>query len=358
MVFEGVSISRLKRNYKVLSVNGHVDNLAKFKLGTSDVRIVQPHDEGSPGSGAETFADELTIKGVPGLSSQIHSINQILSGFTGPFWTYNELNSCGFVIHGSRGTGKTFILRRIAEAKWGRPFWIRPTDKLTAIRDTFKQARTLQPSIVLMDNLDKLIAKDRSNREAVIDAIAEELDALSCQSSRDQALLKIIIVATCQDYMSDIPVELQKAGRFQEEVALPIPRASERLEILQFLDPPLHPDHKSECLESMAQNTHAFTPEDLDNLVSKAKRTHGRRLGKRTGARDGAAVFMSSSDMYQALKTVKPTAMHDVNLQPPTIHWQDVGGQEDIKKALKRMIRYTTKAWKSISPPTSPLFSS
>lgn len=343
MVFEGVNINKLRRTFKVVSVNSHTNNVAKFSISSSTIRILAEGDDSAAADEAEAFTGgELAVTGVPGLASQISTINRFLKGFTRQFWVKDERESCAFVIHGGHGTGKTFILQKIADTRWGRPFWIKPADKLAAIRETFKQAHTLQPSVILIDGLEDLISKDRSNRDSVIDVIGEELDALSAEARARNALPQVIVIATCLDYMTDVPAKLQKRSRFRENIALPIPRASERLEILNFFDPPVHPADKRACLDSVAQKTHAYNGDDLANLVLNAKKILGNRLDEEgLDPCTAGEQFLSKDDMEQALRITRPTAMHDINLKPPTIHWQDVGGQESLKKVLNRMIKNT-----------------
>ncbi|KAK2591100.1 AAA+-type ATPase [Conoideocrella luteorostrata] len=343
MVFDGVIINKLRRSFKVISVNSHSNNIAKFKISSTAIRIVNEDEQDAAAAEAEAFTGgDLVVTGVPGLTSQVGAINRFLKGFTRPFWVKDERESCGYILHGGHGTGKTFILQRLADCKWGRPFWIKPSDKLSTVRETFKQAYALQPCMVLIDSLEELISKDRTNREAVIEAIAEELDALSAEAKANSALPRVVVIATCQDYMTDVPAKLQKRSRFRENTALPIPRASERLEILEFFDPPIRPDEKKECLASMSQKTHAYNGDDLANLVLNAKKILGNRLDESgVDLNTAGPQFLSKEDMEQALRTTRPTAMHDINLKPPTIHWQDVGGQESLKKVLSRMIKNT-----------------
>ncbi|UKZ74257.1 hypothetical protein TrVFT333_001919 [Trichoderma virens FT-333] len=362
MVLEGVNINKLRRTFKVISVNGLSNNIARFKLSSSTVRILQPGgDKDAPGNAqVAATSGPLAVTGVPGLSSQINTINQFLRGFGRPFWIQNERESCGFVIHGGHGTGKTFILQRIAATNWGRVHWIRSSDKLSSIRETFKQAQSQQPSLLFIDGLEDILAKDRSNRDTVIDALGDELDNLSAAASAANALPQVVVIATCLDYLADVPAKLQKRSRFRENIALPIPRATERLEILRFFNPPLQTEEKESCLVSLASKTHAYNGDDLANLVLNAKKILGNRLDEEAAAAAAAhnadadasgeiaqeteqpkEHYLTSHDMEQALRITRPTAMHDINLKPPTIHWQDVGGQESLKKVLSRMIKNT-----------------
>lgn len=340
MVLEGVSINKFRRTFQIISINSQSNNLARFKTASTTIRILQPgEDQINPDPEGEPGGD-LIVTGVPGLNAQIKSINAFLEAFGRPFWTPSECTSCGMVIHGGSGTGKTFILECIAETKWGRVTWIKPSDKLATIREVFKQAQTQQPSIILIDAIHELIAKDRSNRDAVIECLADELDALSAQAVAQNALPNVLVVATCLDYMTDVPAKLQKLTRLNDNFALPIPRAAERLEILKFFNPPLRLEDREESLKSLSKKTHAYSGGDLAQLVASARKIMGRRL-KASGEVwvEGKEYFTTAEDMENALRVTRPTAMHDINLQPPTIHWQDVGGQESLKKVLTRMIK-------------------
>lgn len=340
MVLEGVTINKLRQSFKVLSVNSRTANIARYNRASTTIRIVQQDDE--PTTAEAQPGGDLVVTGVPGLANQVKELNAFLKAFGRPFWVEGERKSCAILLHGGHGTGKTFILQRLADTNWGKAHWIRPSDKLATIRETFKQARSQKPSLVFLEDLERLIAKDRSNRDSVIEAIGDELDSLSAQADAENALPLVVVVATCSDYMTDVPGELQKGSRFEESIALPIPRAAERLEILKFFDPPLKEDEKEQALLSLSQRTHAYNAGDLGKLVRRAKKIVGHRLDNSdVDTTSGQKHFLSKEELELAFRITQPTAMHDVNLQPPTIHWQDVGGQESLKKALSRMIKNT-----------------
>ncbi|KAM5348026.1 hypothetical protein ACJ41O_007850 [Fusarium nematophilum] len=340
MVLEAVAGSKLRRNFKVLSVNSQTNTLARFNNASSGILIVDPNGANAEADG-QTGGD-LVVTGVPGMSAQIEALNAFLNAFSRPFYVKGERESCGCIIHGGSGTGKTFILKRIAETKWGRVHWTKPSDKISAIRETFMLAETQQPSLVLIDDFDTLINKDRSNRDSVIDFICETLDRFSAEAETSRTAPQMVVVAACSDYLTDVPTKLQQSSRFSRNIALPIPRTPERLEILSFLDPPIRPAEKQQLLLHLAQKTHAYSPRDLRKLVSNAKDGLGCRL-QNAGVDPWVEEehFLEKADLDQAVLVTRATAMRDINLNPPTIHWQDVGGQDVLKKVLNRMIKRT-----------------
>ncbi|KAI6785206.1 ATPase family like-protein [Emericellopsis cladophorae] len=351
-VFPGMTLeanaSKLRRTFKVLSANSRRASIARFRTGSTAIRIVK-QDVAEADHAVQPRGD-LSIAPVPGMATQTKHINNFLSNFSRQLTFPNARRSCGYVVHGGHGTGRTFILERIAETNWGKVHWIKPSDKLAAIREIFKQAQTQQPSMVLIDDFEKLIPSDRQNRDAIIETLADELDGLSARTKTLKALPQLVIVVTCTDYYTDIPVELQNITRLRANVALPIPRAPERLEILKYHDPPMYPAEKDACLEEIANKTHAYNCKDLSYIVSDAMALRETALAQEggpngqpepDGPNDQTNHYVTREDMLAAQRGIRPAAMRDINLQPPIVHWTDVGGQEEVKKRLSHMIRLT-----------------
>ena len=363
MIFEGVVLGKQRYKYKVVRVNGQSHSLGRFRRTTSTIRILKSDEDDAAAASEDadgTPGGDLVVTGVPGLAKPVAALNHFLEAFGRRFRVAGERESCAFMVHGGHGTGKTLILERLAATGWGTVHWIQPGDKLSTIRDIFKQATaSRQPSIILIDEFQDLISKDRSNRDDVIRTLTNELDALSAKAKAEQRLPYVVVVATCLDYMLDVPVKLRRRSRFYRNAALPIPRAPERREILDFLNPPLREAEREACLANIASRTHAFNGDDLACLVLNALEIQATRLGSeaKAAAEESGEMAepqekdsMPASDMEQALKVTEATAMHDINLNPPTIHWRDVGGQDKLKKVLSRMIKNTKVRTLRFSP--------
>ncbi|KAK2056704.1 AAA-domain-containing protein [Colletotrichum caudatum] len=345
MKFECVA-SGVKQTFRITAVDGQTANVARFAVSTV-TRIVFGDEEDEPTQEAVRDVKRLVVSNLPGLDNELRKLNSFLRPFSTNFTFKRQQKSCGIVIHGGRGTGKSYVLHRIAATGWGRVFRIEETDKSSAVEEVFKQARTMQPSIVFIDGLQALIGKDRANSAAIIQKLGQQLDQLAEDIRQNGNLPKVVVIATCLDYMTDVPPELQKRTRFERNIALPIPNAKGRLEILKSFDVPVQPEIKEVMLDKLAQQTHAFNPNDLDRLIENALTISSERQDPDGSWYDDEArgtPYLSREDLEQALRSTKPTAMHDVNLKPPTIHWQDVGGQESLKEALRRMIALTTTA--------------
>ncbi|KAK1999355.1 ATPase [Colletotrichum falcatum] len=333
----------VKQTFRVTVVNGQTDNVARYVASTVPC-MVSGEEEDEPVQEVVQDVKRLVISNIPGLHAEEEKLNELFRGFNARFFYKGQQRSCGIVIHGGRGTGKSYILGRIAATGWGRVFRIEENDKSSTVEEVFKQARTMQPSIVLIDGLQALIGKDRANSTAIIQRLGQQLDQLAEEALKNDTLPKVCVVATCLDYMTDVPPELQKSTRFGQNIALSIPNAGGRLEILKSFDIPIQPEIKDVMLLKLAQQTHAFNSSDLDTLTRNSMMISAKRLDPDQTGYDEAmgTPYLSREDLEQGLRSTKPTAMHDVNLKPPTIHWQDVGGQEDLKTALRNMITLTT----------------
>ncbi|KAM0294789.1 hypothetical protein ACHAO9_001226 [Fusarium lateritium] len=354
-VVEAVFCGKLRKTFVIMSVNSQTNNLAKFKFTSTTITIAA--DDASTTEAAPLAGGDLSVTRVPGLSAPVKAINDFLSGFSQPCFVNFEPRSCGFVIHGSRGTGKTFILQRLAETGWGRVHWIKQSDKNAIIREKFKLAVSHQPSMVFIDNLHTVINKDRSNYESVIETIGEELDALSAMASGRKTLPQVVVIATCLDFLTDVPEELLAPRRFLENTPLRIPGPSQRREMLESFNMPIRESEKQELLLHLSKITHAYVPKDLKKVAAHA--VYSWEMGLRQPGvepqADGQEYFLTKADLEMAKRNIRPSAAHDVNLNPPTVLWEDVGGQNYVKTVLDRMIKFTMEPGRFIRPPSKGL---
>ena len=66
---------------------------------------------------------------------------------------------------------------------------------------------------------------------------------------------------------------------------------------------------------------------------------------------DGPGLVLNSLDPYcvtyehfkTAFHKVRPTAMREVQVEVPKVHWSDIGGLEDIKSKLKESVEWPLK---------------
>ncbi|ROW09678.1 hypothetical protein VMCG_02471 [Cytospora schulzeri] len=353
-VFPGLAIKRIAgegtfRSFKVRTVNGSFTSNARFTPTSTKVQIWSGQDiEAGAASARPT---RLQVDTIPGLEHQIQELNQHLRMWSGPFRSSAARKSCGLVFHGGHGTGKTMLLNHICETGWGTVHRIQPSDKLASINETFQKARENQPSIVIMDEFEELIDKERSNRNAVIQAVVDFLDKLAADATSRNERPKVVVFAACLDYLTNMPAKLTRIGRFKTHINLPLPDAHRRKAILSSFDMPLPPDSRESMLTSLSDRTHAYNGEDLAVLVEEAEHLWETKLSQTEddGSEDAPdADYISEQILEQALQNIGPSAMHDINLKPPPVHWDDIGGQEEVKKSLQEAISLATEPKESL----------
>lgn len=384
LTFKNLYARGPQRSFVVASVNGRPTGNARYLDGKTKVRIGAPSPAGQVDGVPQ---GKLEVTGVRGLDTQIEKLNDLLSQCTEPWVFKGKPRYRGIVIHGGHGTGKSMLLNTIAATIWGTVYRIQPKDKLADIQDMFQKARLEQPSIVLIDQLERLIDKERNNRTSVIQALCEALDTLGADAQETGEIPKVAVIVTCLDYTTDVPEDLKDPGRLTGEIYLPLPDVDGRKEILASFNLRVAPEEEESLLRSLSERTHAYNGKDLRRLVDEAEfiaRTRINRTKRETtitppstddsvnhddqsAATDDVASLMNSlqlsdastsittpiptptteyflpADYEEALRLVRPSAMHDVNLKPPPIHWSDIGGQASVKTSLRRAVRMSTE---------------
>ncbi|KAJ0117957.1 aa-domain-containing protein [Diaporthe amygdali] len=343
-VFPGLVVKRLAgagtyRSFRVTSVNGSMSGNARFIPASTKVRISTGQDLDNTAAVARPAI--LKVDMIQGLETQIRDLNNRLRRWCKPYNAPAPRRSCGLVFDGGHGTGKTMLVDQICETGWGTVHRIQPSEKLSSISKIFETARETQPSIVVMDGFEQLIDKDRSNRNAVITAVVDFLDKLAAGTAARNKRPKVLVLATCLDYSTNMPQDLMRNGRFNKHINLPLPDIARRRAILSSFNMPLSPDSRDSILSSMSEKTHAYNGSDLESLVEEVAELSEEHLEKieDTGKEASPEDYFITEEMAeQAMQTIRPSAMHDINLKPPPVHWDDIGGQEEVKQTLQQAL--------------------
>lgn len=334
MAFKNLSLRGPKRTFTVDFVNGKPTSLGRYD-DSSSITIASPVDN-IPIAQNNGPVSKLEVVNVAGIDQALKKLNRFLSNFDRQFKFTWAQRSCAVLLHGGHGTGKTFILNKIIGTGWGKVIRIENEVKLSTIRTVFKDARLSQPCIIIIDELESIVSKEDTTSQSLAKALGEELDGLS-QGNDGSSLPRVLVVAATLDAGS-IPLLLRKRGRFRTDIALPIPDATARKAILKSLAPPVDPSSRDELLDKLGDRTHAYTAEDLVSLLDTACDIAEEKLHTGDAMTAEEECFLRQDDLDQALLLVRPTAMHDITLQPPSVRWEDIGGQDSVKSALRRAV--------------------
>ncbi len=146
----------------------------------------------------------------------------------------------GILLAGAPGTGKTTLAKALARESEANFIsikgpalfskWVGETEK--GVREIFRKARQVAPTIIFIDEIDALApARGRATGDSgvadrVISQLLTEMDGLE--------ELKGVVVVAATNRKDMLDAALLRPGRFDLVLELPVPDDSERLEILEI----------------------------------------------------------------------------------------------------------------------------
>jgi len=259
----------------------------------------------------------------------------------------------GVLLHGPPGCGKTLIARVVAHETDAAFFTINGPEVIhkfygeseARLREIFDQATRQAPSIIFLDELDAIAPRrDRVVGDVEKRVVAQLLTLMDGLAQRPQ-----VVVLAATNLPNAIDPALRRPGRFDREVAIPIPDRDGRREILDVhrRQMPLADDVD---LGHLAAVTHGFVGADLEALCREAAMAC---LARHLPAEDhdpaalGPAVLnrmeVTMGDFLAALHHVEPSAIREVSVERPNVGWGDVGGHAEVKRRLVESVVWPLK---------------
>lgn len=215
----------------------------------------------------------------------------------------------GVLLYGPPGTGKTLMAKAVANETNANFISVRGPQLLSkwvgesekAIRQTFRKARQVSPTVVFFDELDSL-APGRGGdtagsnvSERVVNQLLTEMDGLEEMGD------VMVVGATNRPDMID--PALIRSGRFDRLVMIGEPDVSGREQILRIHTEsmPLSPDVS---LRELAEITEGYVGSDLESIAREAAIQALRE--------DDDATEVEMRHFRQALETVRPTITEEI----------------------------------------------
>jgi transitional endoplasmic reticulum ATPase len=180
----------------------------------------------------------------------------------------------GILLYGPPGTGKTLLAKAIANESKANFIsikgpevmskWVGESEK--AVRELFKKAKQVAPTIVFLDEIDAIAPRRGAYSgshvtESVVNQILTSIDGLESMEG------VIIIGATNRPDILD--TSLLRPGRFDRLLFVPAPDVEARKEIFKIHTKNM-PLDKDVSLDELSNMTDGFTGADIEGLCREA----------------------------------------------------------------------------------------
>lgn len=260
----------------------------------------------------------------------------------------------GVLLTGPSGCGKTAMARAVA-AETGAYFFVingpeviskkageSETNLRRAFEDAAANAEDYGGAIIFIDEIDSIAPKrEKAGGEVekrIVSQLLTLMDGLKPTSK--------VIVMAASNRPAVIESALRRPGRFDRELDMGIPDEQGRLEILQIKTRDMRLGNDVE-LDVLARGTHGYVGADLQQLCMEAALECIRsKMGLIDFDKDMVdkkildSIVVEAKHFEHAMGVVHPSSLRENAVEVPDVHWEDVGGLEDVKRELHETVQY------------------
>ncbi len=323
---------------------------------------------------SEDVVPEVTYEDIGGLTDEVKKIREMVELPLKHPEIFDKLGiepPKGVLLYGPPGVGKTLLAKAVANETEANFILLNGPEVMSKfygesekkIRDIFEDAEKNAPSIIFIDEIDAIAPKREEVQgeveRRVVSQLLTMMDGLKTRG-------KIVVIAAT-NRINSIDPALRRPGRFDREVSISVPDKNGRLNILKIHTRNM-PLTKDVNLEFLAAKTHGFVGADLSALTKEAAMNVLRKILPNLKLEDNEPIpaevldkiVIKARDFEDALMVVRPSAMREVLVETPNIGWDDVGGLDKTKEALKEAVEWPVRnpqAFRNlgISPPKGVL---
>jgi transitional endoplasmic reticulum ATPase len=259
----------------------------------------------------------------------------------------------GVFLYGPPGCGKTLLAKGVANESDANFYVISGPEIMSKfygesearLREIFQKAQETSPSIIFIDEMDAIAPKrEEVTGEVERRVVAQLLSLMDGMGSRGN-----IIVIGATNRPNAIDPALRRPGRFDREIEIGVPDKAGRYEVLQIhtRNMPMAEDVE---LKRLSDVTHGYTGADIASLCREAAMKALRRYIPEINLEEERIppeilekMVVKMEDFLSAYREITPTAMREVYVEVPQVHWDEVGGLKQVKQELMESVEWPLK---------------
>ncbi len=298
----------------------------------------------------------ITYDDIGGLKKEIEAIRELVELPIKRPEVFKKLGISppkGVLLYGPPGTGKTLLAKAVASETDAKFITINGPEIVSGVygkseenlRNIFKEAEENAPAIIFIDEIDAIAPKrENIHGETEKRIVAQLLTLMDGLTARGQV---VVIAATNMPEIID--PALRRPGRFDREIEISVPDKHARKEILMVHVRGMPIENLN--IDEIIEITNGFSGADISALCKEAALKAIKRLmplinkesGKYLSREVLDKLIITQQDFLDALNVVEPSALREVQVQIPSVSWDDIGGLEKQKNKLKEMIEWPLK---------------
>jgi len=300
---------------------------------------------------------DVSYEDIGGLTDEIKKVREMIEiplKYPEVFSRLGIEPPAGVLLHGPPGSGKTLLARAVASESDANFLLINGPEIMNKfygesekrVREIFDEAEKHSPSIIFIDEIDAIAPKrEEVHGEVERRVVSQLLTQMDGLKSRGK-----VIIMGATNRPNSIDPALRRPGRFDREITIGVPDRDGRLAVLKIhtRNMPLENDVD---LEKLADLTHGFVGADLSALCKEAAMNVLRKVLPKLNLSEKEKIpkevvetlIVKAEDFREALKIVRPSAMREVLVETPNIHWDDIGGLDKLKQELKEAVEWPLK---------------